>query len=80
MVGWHREFHGLEFQQALGVGDPGNLVGQVFIVLDVFRNRFFNLNPSVQFSSVQSFISAVLAAPWVRPPQLSCQGLASRIV
>ena len=21
MVGWHREFHGLEFQQALGVGD-----------------------------------------------------------
>ena len=28
-------------------GTPGNLVGQVFRQLDVFRNRFYDLNPCI---------------------------------
>ena len=27
MVGWHRGFHGLEFQQALGVGEGQGSLG-----------------------------------------------------
>ena len=36
-----------EFRVKWALCPPGNLVGQVFRVLDVFRNRFYDLNPCI---------------------------------
>ena len=41
-----------EFRGAWGLCAPGNLVGQVFRQLDIFRNRFYDPNPFCLFCLV----------------------------